>query len=290
MTLELPLSCLPVVEDDDVQTDIVLRLGDVPAALDDVVWATKFISVSADGRIRVALDAVAHYLVIGGREIIIAPHPEAPARDIELLVTGLVAGAILHQRGDFPLHASCVEIAGKAVAISGNSGFGKSTLAGKLLREGAALHSDDICVVRFDDAGGPIALQGAPSLRLWPDSQRVIAAEGEAWTPIRNNHDKLVRVARAPRRPPLPLAAIVRLGIRADGDAPGLTRLRGPEAMMPITDIVYRARLARVIGRRDELFRDAMRLAARVPIYRLRRKQSFEQLDEMSRWVMDLAS
>ncbi len=49
------------------------------------------------------------------------------------------------------IHASSVSIAGKAVLISGRSGFGKSDLALRLIDRGAILISDDYTIVQRRD-------------------------------------------------------------------------------------------------------------------------------------------
>jgi serine kinase of HPr protein (carbohydrate metabolism regulator) len=51
------------------------------------------------------------------------------------------------------LHATCVAIDGDGVLIIGPSGSGKSDLALRLIDRGAALVSDDRCIVAADDSG-----------------------------------------------------------------------------------------------------------------------------------------
>ncbi|WP_380877834.1 HPr kinase [Sphingomonas sp. DBB INV C78] len=51
------------------------------------------------------------------------------------------------------LHASCVEIGGRAVLLHGRSGSGKSDLALRLIDRGARLISDDYTIVRRAGAG-----------------------------------------------------------------------------------------------------------------------------------------
>ncbi|ATF16907.1 Hpr(Ser) kinase/phosphatase [Phaeobacter gallaeciensis] len=62
------------------------------------------------------------------------------------------------------LHASCVDLAGNGVLITGRSGSGKSALALQLMAYGAALVSDDQVIVTLDDQGleatAPDALHG----------------------------------------------------------------------------------------------------------------------------------
>ncbi|UWR50965.1 HPr kinase/phosphatase C-terminal domain-containing protein [Phaeobacter inhibens] len=62
------------------------------------------------------------------------------------------------------MHASCVDVAGNGLLITGGSGSGKSTLALQLMAFGAALVSDDKVIVAVNDQGleasAPEALHG----------------------------------------------------------------------------------------------------------------------------------
>jgi serine kinase of HPr protein (carbohydrate metabolism regulator) len=69
-----------------------------------------------------------------GRSIVVQPNPEASRVEIETFLMGTIAGILLHQRGIMPLHGSCVEINDAAIALTGPSGRGKSTLAAALAR------------------------------------------------------------------------------------------------------------------------------------------------------------
>lgn len=67
------------------------------------------------------------------------------------------------------IHASCVEIDGRAILLSGVSGSGKSDLALRLLDRGAKLVSDDYTILRRDGdklvASAPPAIAGKIEVR-----------------------------------------------------------------------------------------------------------------------------
>ncbi|MFX9020101.1 hypothetical protein ABTN35_21005, partial [Acinetobacter baumannii] len=73
--------------------------------------------------------------------------------EIETFLSAGVAGAILHRRGQLPLHAACVARDGRALALAGPSGRGKSTLAAALAASGWTALTDDVCRVQFRDEG-----------------------------------------------------------------------------------------------------------------------------------------
>lgn len=91
-------------------------------------------------------------------------HGTSPAF-IGLLAMGTLIATVLLLRGEWPLHASAVCIRGHALAFSGVSGGGKSTLAAALCREGCELISDDL--LRWEiRANHAWAFPGSVSIRL----------------------------------------------------------------------------------------------------------------------------
>jgi hypothetical protein len=81
------------------------------------------------------------------------------------------------------------------------------------------------------------------------------------------------------------LGAVIRLAPGSPAE-PGITRLRGPKAVSPMSDVVYRVHLGRALGRGEDLFRGTMRLADEVPVFELRRPHGFEQLEKTADLVL----
>jgi ABC-type multidrug transport system fused ATPase/permease subunit len=63
-----------------------------------------------------------------------SPHPEWR----EALIWGLPAAVCVIERGDLVLHTASIEVEGRALALAGPAGQGKSTLATAFLRAGHA--------------------------------------------------------------------------------------------------------------------------------------------------------
>lgn len=80
---------------------------------------------------------------------------------------GTVAALTLAWRGELPIHACAVEIAGEAFLIAGPTGSGKSVMTADLLALGARFVSDDLSVVKFS-AGGLTISPGRTTMRLHP--------------------------------------------------------------------------------------------------------------------------
>src|SRR5262245_37980472 len=93
------------------QVDINIRLtpGSSPIAN-----ARKWLDTADCSLIRVK--GVADFEVRSGRQIRIWPASEATQKDIEIFLFGAVWGALCHQRGVLPLHASAVLARGGVTA------------------------------------------------------------------------------------------------------------------------------------------------------------------------------
>lgn len=87
---------------------------------------------------------------------------------IHLLLDHILPMAISNQ-GRLVLHASAVSYGGESIAFIGESGAGKSSLAGALLKAGCSLITDDFLILeKIENAY--FCIPSYPDLRLWPDS------------------------------------------------------------------------------------------------------------------------
>jgi len=224
------------------------------------------------------------FYVQAGRRVVLEYDEDIPLSEVEAFLVSVVAGVILHQRGVLALHASAVVYGGKAIALTGASGRGKSTLAAALAADGWPLLTDDICRIDFTDKG-PMAMPGLSSLRLWPDALRTLGRAPEDLASVRPGHPKKILVEPNEDVQPTPLGAIIRLVADPLLDKPFIERLTGPTSIFPADNLVYRVRLGRHLGRRLGLFDDLTRLANSVPIYQLVRSEGPPDLPALIRLV-----
>lgn len=116
-------------------------------------------------------------------------------------------------RGLIPLHATAVEIGGRAVLIAGPPAAGKSTLAAGLIDRGARLISDDLSVISSAADGGRIFVhRGRPSMRLHPDTAMRVAADYREQVPDDPRSKLLVRPHARIEDGSIPLGHFVVLG------------------------------------------------------------------------------
>jgi hypothetical protein len=207
------------------------------------------------------------------------------ARDRRLLVSGsvegeafegplggIVCGLLLRLSGATLLHGACVGLGGRAVAILGASGHGKSTLAGALVALGAEPVTEDLLLL----GGGPEGFQaepGAPTLHLLADAYRHLAPHLPAGAP-RPSGDGKVRLMLGGGTAPVRLSAIYVLEPPGSREGTSLERLSGPSAVGALAENLYGSRWIRPAGGEDLAF--FVRLAGEVPVFALSRPWSLD--------------
>ncbi len=104
-----------------------------------------------------------------GNKVQVATTKSIPFQDILTYFLGPVIGCILRLRKVTCLHAGVVVVDGKALAIIGPKGAGKSTTVASLAHQGRPVLSDDIAPLS-KDKGRFVVAPGYPRLRLWPNT------------------------------------------------------------------------------------------------------------------------
>jgi len=215
--------------------------------------------------------------IVAGEEILVDPLPEVEEELLRLILLGPVFSVLLAQRGLFPLHASCVDIGGRAVAIAGASGSGKSVLAAALLARGHRVLADDMVAIECA-SDPPVARPGLPCIRLCPEAAAWLDG-GFASPPFASTRDGkgIWRVPDFEQRTAT-LREVVVLDARERLE---LERLDAQSAFAETLRNGYRPDLSRaVLGPEEHLARVA-RIATSVPMYRLFRPLSLPFLDRV---------
>jgi hypothetical protein len=105
--------------------------------------------------------------------------PPLTAEDMATYFLGPVLGFVLRRRNINCLHASGVEIQGRAVCFCGDAGYGKSTTAAALALRGLPVLAEDI-VALAEDGREFRAVPGYPRVCLWPESVRMLLGRDDA--------------------------------------------------------------------------------------------------------------
>jgi hypothetical protein len=136
----------PELVTDGGEADVSIRWGYIPKKYVEHEEKACFWSASSQ-HFYLSLKNIGKFLCQGGNTITVEPTPGYDPPHLRIFLFGSVFGAIMHQRGIFPLHASAVEKNGVAYAFTGESGSGKSTLASACLKNGYRLLCDDVCAI-----------------------------------------------------------------------------------------------------------------------------------------------
>lgn len=150
-------------------------------------------------------------------QILLAPGAPEDESTIEHLLVDQLLPRLLAHRDQLVLHASAVTLGGRHALFLGQSGWGKSTLAGLMQGHGHAVHSDD-CVQVRRAAGRHEALPTYPSLRLYPDSLDALFPGRAGTSPVAAYTEKQRVALELPAGAPqaLPVDALYVLGDPAD--------------------------------------------------------------------------
>jgi hypothetical protein len=261
--------------------DVMIRCTAIPA---DIASATaKFLdgdySGTYNGEEVLLARAAGRFLVRAGKEILI--EQVLNDDDARAYLLGAVFGALCHQRGITPLHASAIDVADSCVAFVGKSGAGKSTLVAALARRQHEIISDDECFLQLDANGDVQAWPGMSRIRLWEDAKTVLGFDGPGVERAMQGYDKYFVPIHPPRNPTKsrPLRRVYQLHRVARG-VTQITRLHGAEAVEVLMQNVYPAGFAERLGYQSHVFRVCTAIARDVPVFRLSRPWDFAALDQ----------
>jgi hypothetical protein len=257
--------------------EITILRGDVPAKLDDATVRGPNWQL-AQGRILLTVPGLIRILIEGGRSITYAAEAGADLEEGLPFVTGMAFGALLHQRGDLVLHASAVDIGGRAVAFCGVSGSGKSTLAAALDRHGHALVADDICRVTFDGSGRPLAQPDGRRLKLWTDATTALGLDERRGPQVRWRFGKYFVEPNGARVTPLPLAALYLLGKARHQVAMEIEPLSPVAALAALRGTIFRPRLVRELRQEGAVFTQIAQVLRAVRAFDLPCRRDWESL------------
>jgi len=285
---ELALPDLLPWSGDARDADVEIVVGAVPKVLPDATYVAPFLQIAGHGEARVEISAVAAYHIEQGRKITVAPTPDGEDGAIALFLLRAACGILWLQRGLFAMRASTIEINGRAVALAGISGIGKSTLAAALIQAGHRLISDDVSVVDTSAAGVPLVFPTAPVQRLWHDSMAALdIVPGARVRRDPGMHKFEHHVGTAFQPTPRPLALICHLH-RPQRPMPAIEPLAGAAAVQAALRQACRLRAAQVMGLEASLFLQSSRIAANVPQLFLRCPPTLDAIRPVADTLPDL--
>jgi len=241
LTLKVPFSCpMLIPAQAGAVPDVTVVEGPVPRSLPSTVMKEPAWQASPGLFLFRGGHRAGRFLVEGGNRITLERNPEAEDELLCAFLVTTVMAALLRQRGLLVLHANVAVTPCGAIAISGESGSGKSTTQAALLKQGCRMLADDVTVLRLEKDGTVVALPGVPKMNLCEDAA------------IKLGHD----VTLLPRNPlmgikvlvpvassdsvtvPVPLTKIYLIS-KQPGDDMILTHLAGVEKFAALQECIY---------------------------------------------------
>jgi len=239
-----------------------------------------------DGRVYIRWSELFEFLISAdGRQITCRPLKHANPESFTSYLIGQVLSFSLLAFGREPLHGSAIVINRGAVALVGNCGYGKSTLAGALLGDGFRVVSDDVLALERGKTGW-ILHPGIPRIKLFPSIARRLLGPHVAGTRMNPGTSKLILPLKSARTAgrPVRLRAIYVLSDPGSSSKASksvrIEALTGGEAFLA----VIRASFNLIDVRRARLqnqFANAGRVTADVPVRRLTYARSVSMLGKV---------
>lgn len=260
---------LPELAPGGPDSDVVIRLA---SASDQAIRRPPSLCCNRLGR----------FVVRNQSEILVEPRPGTDEQELRWFLLNRIFGELLRLRGLLLLHASSVALGSGAIAFVGRTGAGKSTLAALFHTLGHGVLADDLIVVHADHGGEPTVHPGVAELQLLPD-----AAEFLGWSPepahLLERGKGIHRVTACDPSLSFPLR---RVYVLADGAARHHRPLSPGEAAIELVRNSHGAHVVRGSEGILSHFHQCMTLASRVPVFRLERPRSLDELPDLAESIV----
>lgn len=218
--------------------------------------------------------------------VVVSAYGSPDSTTLEHLLLDQILPRLLAQCGELVVHASALAIDGRHALFLGPSGWGKSTLAALLQRNGHGVLSDD-CVQLMMTGTRLHAVPTYPSLRLNADSLDAVFANTADTTPVASYSEKH-RLAVAPQRLPATSVAVDVLYVLGDpafcGDSIFITSLSPTEVCMALIQHSFRLDLGDRAATVAQLAR-CSEIARVTPAFRLDYPRDFARHDQLTRTI-----
>jgi hypothetical protein len=256
------------------EADVTIRFGKVPEQLPGALKAEGILYQINKDSLLLKIPNVGKYLIKDGKEIVIEKYNGVTEDELCLFTINTPIGALLHQRGFFPLHASAVEIDDACVVFTGVSGAGKSSILTAFQKHGYRILTEEICSISLSENNIPYVHPGAAYTYLWSDVLAYFDIDSSKLKHRPNNPEKYklpLDENFCDKR--LPLKRIYILNTHNSPDIK-IEELKGQDKILPIKNNSYRKRIGTSITNPIESFSNYSNIGKHVIIKQISRPKS----------------
>lgn len=221
----VPFSGLPLSTG---EPEVFITVGELPAGPGGAASEARLRHLAPEEYL-CRSQAYGGYRISGRREILLAPE-FAAYREENLRAFDMLEAVFTYlwlQRGAVCLHASSVNINGRAVLITGHDGSGKSTLSAALAGRGHGKLADDLSFIVFGPDGAPRVVPLCTRQNLTPEALAMLGLERDGASKL-PGEEKYSLPCFSGTSGPVPLERIYHLSPR-DTDGIGFIPLTGIE-------------------------------------------------------------
>ena len=276
---------------DDAHPDIIVRewsAEDAPRPPLPPGEGQPKVGVSADGADYVRWDDLFEFLIApDGRQILVQTFGEVDLAALEVYLFGAVLSFSLIKLGWEPIHATVVVVEGRGVALMGQPGEGKSTLAARFIAEGNRVLTDDLLLMdKVDD--GFLGRSGLPRLKLNADSFERLAPDLDALGAFNPVSGKMVlRLGDSMfETRSVPIVKLYKVEPAGREEPPASRLIRGADGFSALTQNVFNS-VVTAPARLTRQLAFAQDVGASLPIAELAVPRDFDRLPETVAFIQD---
>lgn len=199
-------------------------------------------------------------------------------------LVGPIMGLLLRLRGAVCLHASAVNVRGRAIVFVGSEGAGKSTTAAAFAKQGFPVLCDDI-VPLVERGQQFLVLPAYRRVNLWPDSVKLLYGSPDALPQIIPNWEKRCLDLGEDgetrfEEHALPIGAIYVLGDPTPNSVENFEAISQKIAMMTLVTNTYATNFLSAQQRAEE-FAALSRVVTAIEVRKINVERGSLQVDEL---------
>lgn len=282
---DLAMPGLIEVAADAAAPDVRIRAGAVPSHLSDSSQSGPNWQLAGD-RFLLRIPDIVRMTLDHGSTITWQCEGNTRPEDAAIFISGSGFGLLMHQHGRCIMHASAIDVGGRAVLFCGPSGAGKSTLAAALVAQGFGHLADDQCVLSGFGEGEVLVHPDGRAHKLWEQAIQKLDLAERSGSPVRSALRKFYVQPASAGSAPIPVAAIYVLGDAratdiAKGQRVAILPLNLADAAMAVRQNAYRPAMVERLDQAGLYLQAAAGVMRSGGVFRLVRPMNFAAMDEV---------